>query len=776
MRRKMKIGKKLSGAFIIMIALVVIVGAIGFYSLHETKYWWESAETGGLKILRMADDIQIGILNAHIDEENFLLEYHKKGLLASKEEYITNKFTKHTKNVRSLVDKIEVIEVKHGHAEDIEKVKTFREELNKYTSGVNKVVDLIVARGLQDEGLIGEYRKAINVLENSINEKLKEKTNVQADNSNYDKILISLLYCRRIEKDFLLREESQYISSFKGRITVLEKLLKKSNLSSADQDKLIGLVEDYKTKFLKVADITLEIRQVVDEYHKSITKIEQLAEEMHQEGLKMANDDIKIASVIGDNLTQVLIYSIILTIIIGIAISIFVTNMIKNPIVKLANMTREVAKNNDFTVPIEIKQKDEIGDLAKSFKDMLENLKKSFFENEQKIKNLDSLPAVVVAIDKDFTISYMNPAGARVVGTTPEKAVGQKCYDLLKTKQCNTNKCACAQAMRGNGVFTEETVARPGDKDIDIKYTGAPMKDAQGNVTGALEFVLDISDEKTLQKTIIEGAEKLAASIAEITSTIVQLAANTSESSSAIEEITTTVTEVRQVSETAHERAVEVSEKAESVNVTAEAGKQATVDTVEGIEKIKKEMASIAESTIKLGEQTQNIGEIISSVNGLADQSNLLSVNASIEAAKAGEFGKGFAVVAREVKALAEQSKLATKQINSILTDIQKATSSAVMATERGTNAVANGQELSNAAGNAISRLAENMRDSAESSLQIAASSQEQLAGMDQLRSALESIKSAVTQNMSGTKQLEQAGMQMSELANELKSTIDNLK
>jgi methyl-accepting chemotaxis protein len=651
----MKIGKKLLGAFTIMIALVVVVGAVGYFALDETKYWWESAETGGYKILRMSDDIQIGVLNAHVNEENFLLEYHKKGLSASKEEYITNKFTKHTQNVHSLVDKIEVIEVKHGHAEDIEKVKTFREELNKYTSGVNKVVDLIVARGFQDEGLIGEHRKAIKVLENSINEKLKGKTNVQADNSNYDKILISLLYCRRIEKDFLLREESQYISSFKGQITELEKLLKKSKFLPADKNKLIDLAKDYKTNFLKVADITLEIRQVVDEYHKSITKIEQIAEDMHQEGLKMAENDIKTALEIGSNLSWILIYGIIIAIIIGIVVSTLVSNIIKKPIVKLVDVTKKVTQDNDLTVPVDIRQKDEIGNMANSFNEMLRTLR--------------------------------------------EQAVEMSA-----------------------------------------------------------------------------GATQLATSINEISATTTQLAASTTETSTSVTQITTTVEEVRQTSQSSHEKAVEVSEKAESIVNTADAGIKATEDTITGINKINEEMEYIAQSTIKLGEQTQNIGEIINTVNGLADQSNLLSVNASIEAAKAGEYGKGFAVVAREVKNLADLSKEATKQISTILTDIQKASSAAVLATERGSNAVKKGLELSSVAGNAINELSINIKDSAEASIQIAAGSQQQVSGMDQLAATMENIKEALQQNVNGTQQLEAAAQSIDNLGNKLQSMASQFK
>src|SRR5439155_7510542 len=104
--------------------------------------------------------------------------------------------------------------------------------------------------------------------------------------------------------------------------------------------------------------------------------------------------------------------------------------------------------------------------------------------------------------------------------------------------------------------------------------------------------------------------------------------------------------------------------------------------TIEGMESIRQQMSTVAGSILSLSAQGQAIGEIIATVDDLAAQSKLLALNASIEAAKAGDEGKGFAVVAQEVRALAEQSKLATMQVRGILNDIKKARSSAVLATE----------------------------------------------------------------------------------------------
>src|SRR5262249_53343521 len=159
------------------------------------------------------------------------------------------------------------------------------------------------------------------------------------------------------------------------------------------------------------------------------------------------------------------------------------------------------------------------------------------------------------------------------------------------------------------------------------------------------------------------------------------------------------------------------------------------------------QVEAVAASILRLNEQSQAIGEIIAAVNDLADQSKLLAVNAAIEAGRAGEHGRGFAVVAQEVKSLADQSKPRAGRVRTILGDLQKATGAAVLATEQGTKAVDAGVTQAAQAANAIRVLTENIDTAAQAAAQIAATSQQHLAGVNQVASAMESIKLASAQN-----------------------------
>ncbi|MEJ2365640.1 MAG: PAS domain-containing protein, partial [Deltaproteobacteria bacterium] len=131
---------------------------------------------------------------------------------------------------------------------------------------------------------------------------------------------------------------------------------------------------------------------------------------------------------------------------------------------------------------------------------------------DEKIENLNTIPTPIVAMDTDFTITYMNPSAAAVAGLTPDEGIGKKCYDLFKTPHCKTEKCACGRAMRTDSIVSEQTIARPRDGVIvPIKYTGAPIKDAKGNIKGVLEYILDVTEEAKQKQAADEKIDNLNA-------------------------------------------------------------------------------------------------------------------------------------------------------------------------------------------------------------------------------------------------------------------------
>jgi methyl-accepting chemotaxis protein len=285
-----------------------------------------------------------------------------------------------------------------------------------------------------------------------------------------------------------------------------------------------------------------------------------------------------------------------------------------------------------------------------------------------------------------------------------------------------------------------------------------------------------VKNLRNVTNEIMEGVNVLSSSASEILAATTQVASGASETAAAITQTTTTVDEVKQTALVSSQKAKYVFENSKKANQAAQNGKKTVKDTIEGMNNIKEQVESIAESVVRLSEQSQAIGEIIASVNDLAEQSNLLAVNAAIEAAKAGEQGRGFSVVAQEVKSLAGQSKQATAKVRTILNDIQKAISTAVMATEQGNKAVDAGVKQSLESQESIRVMADSIIESSQTSTQIAASSQQQLVGMDQVALAMENIKQASVQNVSSSKQSEIAAANLHELGQKLKQLVEQYK
>ena len=310
--------------------------------------------------------------------------------------------------------------------------------------------------------------------------------------------------------------------------------------------------------------------------------------------------------------------------------------------------------------------------------------------------------------------------------------------------------------------------AGAGNLTLDAKDNG--RHDELGVLTKSFNQM--IGSLRVQIREILDGVGVLASSAGEISTTVSQLAASATETASSVSETTSTVEEVKKTAELAREKSRTVAESARETARIAQSGEETVKSTVESMSRIREQVDSVAASMVKLSEQSQAIGLIISSVDDIAEQSNLLAVNAAIEAAKAGEHGKGFSVVAQEVKNLAEQSKQATAQVRTILNDIQRATSTAVMATEQAGNAVNGGSVQTARTGEAIQTLARNIQMAAEASAQIAVSAQQQFAGVDQVTIAMENIKQASEQNVEGTRQMELAARNLDTLGRRLKELV----
>lgn len=282
---------------------------------------------------------------------------------------------------------------------------------------------------------------------------------------------------------------------------------------------------------------------------------------------------------------------------------------------------------------------------------------------------------------------------------------------------------------------------------------------------------LSTQRERTLVR-VGEIASQLATSAEELHSTTSSQASGAQEQSAAVAETVAIVEEVVQTSAQAAERVQQVSDIARDAADVGATGQDALDKATSTMEAARAQANRVATSILSLAEQAQSIGEIIASVDDIAEQSNLLALNAALEAAHAGDHGRGFVVVATEMKSLAEQSKGATVQIRRMLGAIQKQSNEAVLMTETSTRGLGEAAAAAESVGVALRTLADAVTNASQAVSQIAASARQQSGGLQQINQAMRDVAAVANQNLASTRQVGQAARDLTALGTTLRDAF----
>jgi PAS domain S-box-containing protein len=396
---------------------------------------------------------------------------------------------------------------------------------------------------------------------------------------------------------------------------------------------------------------------------------------------------------------------------------------------------------------------------------------------------LDTIPDPVYVKDTESRCIISNVADAATIGgRTPDQIVGTTVRDFFPEEIAEMFIADDQAVIRsGNPIIGREELLtdEATGKKAWHSTSKIPLRDSQGKVVGLVGLGRDITRRKEAEAEVQEliaqirdTANALSASAAEILAAAMQQTSGASEQSAAITQTTTTVDELNSIAEQSVAQSAEMAEAAQHTVEVSGTGQAMVQETIAGMEQIKARVESIAENILALSEKTQQIGEIISTVDSIASQSNMLALNASVEAARAGEQGKGFAVVAMEVRNLADQSKQATAQVSSILSDIQHATNAAVMATEEGTKGVEEGVRLVAQTEDVIQQLAAVITKSTQSAARILAGGQQQRSAIEQIALSMGNINQVTTQSLASARQVEKAAQDLHELARRLTEKV----
>lgn len=319
-----------------------------------------------------------------------------------------------------------------------------------------------------------------------------------------------------------------------------------------------------------------------------------------------------------------------------------------------------------------------------------------------------------------------------------------------------------------------ERVQTLADRNLAVDSLKTNSRDETGKLTNAVNSLHDslreiVSSVKQSASEVSDASDQIASSTQEISSGMDRQSQQVSQVSAAIEEMSASVREVAT-------KSGEAAGEAKTSGHSAEEGGKVVEETIEGMTAINAAVAAGSQSVAELGKRGEQIGEIIEVINDIADQTNLLALNAAIEAARAGEHGRGFAVVADEVRKLADRTTKATEEISNSITAIQSETSQAVDRMNAGTEHVNSGVVKANESGERLRAIVDTSKLVAAKVESIAAAAEQQSSASEEVAQSVEQISQVSREAADSARSGASAADQLSSKASELTSLVGQFR
>jgi methyl-accepting chemotaxis protein len=436
--------------------------------------------------------------------------------------------------------------------------------------------------------------------------------------------------------------------------------------------------------------------------------------------VREAHDEEEAAEEAVGQTTMLQTVLLILAVIIGLSIAAYLARSISSGVGQMARAAEGIAAG-DLAQEIDVRSNDEVGQMAVSFTRMIEYLRE--------------MASTADAIAEGDLTRIAQPKSDRDVLGSSFKAMTTNLRQLVyNVTESATNVAASseqlAQAADQAGSATQQIAATIQQVAKGAQVQSVASQDADG-ATHELSRAID---------QIARGAQEQSHAIQDTTTMVDRMAAA-----------------IARVSKSSQVIVLSAGQAEEA----ARSGAKAVDDTIQGMNGIRETVSNSARSVKELGEYSDQIGKIVETIDDIAEQTNLLALNAAIEAARAGEHGKGFAVVADEVRKLAERSARATKEITHIIKTVQTATLEAVTAMEKGAREVEDGSNLSAEAGRALKDILRAVQESNEQIHGIARAVGEMESLSTEVARSIESVSAVVEENTAATEQMAASANQM---------------
>ncbi|MDR2603844.1 MAG: methyl-accepting chemotaxis protein, partial [Desulfovibrio sp.] len=392
---------------------------------------------------------------------------------------------------------------------------------------------------------------------------------------------------------------------------------------------------------------------------------------------------------------------------------------------------------------------------------------------------IDHIPTPVLLMNKETKAEYLNLRAMEVAGSG---GVGKTCRQLFNRDDTDTPNDALKKALDSGKPASAETRCRPRGKEMDIAYSALPILDKDGIPTAVLQLITDLTMIMNTERTMMKVAEqasgiagRVAAASEELAAQVEQVSQGTEtqrvsveSTASAMSEMNTTVLEVARNAGRASEQSGLTHDKAQN-------GADLVNQVVTSINNVNNVAATLQKNMQELGTQAESIGGVMNVISDIADQTNLLALNAAIEAARAGEAGRGFAVVADEVRKLAEKTMTATQEVGNSISAIQQSARVNIEEVVSAVNSISEATNLANSSGNALKEIVDLAAANSMVVTSIAAAAEEQSATSEEINKDIEEIRRIVNETAGGMAQSSSAVHELSRMAQDLNRVIAHL-
>jgi len=392
---------------------------------------------------------------------------------------------------------------------------------------------------------------------------------------------------------------------------------------------------------------------------------------------------------------------------------------------------------------------------------------------------LDAMPTAIFSADGGCSLRFLNTSAQRVLGSN---AVGRACGDLFKTPACNARECFGRNALHSDRVCSGDTHAMPGTDKIELAVNAVPLHNLAGKADGFMEIMTDVTEVREAQATMLQVAQEAMALADRVAAASEELSAQVEEVSRGAEmqreRVESTATAMNEMNSTVLEvarNAGHASEQSEETRKKAGAGAELVNKVVNSINGVNTVALGLQDNMKELGQQAESIGGVMNIISDIADQTNLLALNAAIEAARAGEAGRGFAVVADEVRKLAEKTMDATQEVGGNIHAIQHSARTNISEVSNAVQNIGEATELANASGQALHEIVDLASSNSSVVVSIAAAAEEQSATSEEINHSLEDVSRIVVETTSGMVQASNAVQDLAQTAQELKTVMERL-